>query len=90
MSAASQRPHDSRSERQAREARRLARQSWPIRRYALGDEPPDDLRQITTPGQRLAMVWPLTLLSWRLAGRELPAYERRETPGRMIRSIGAD
>ena len=77
-------------EREAREARRLTRQSWPIHRYRLGDEPVDDLSETTSPGERLAMVWPLTVLSWRLASREIPAYERRDMPGRVIRSRGED
>jgi hypothetical protein len=29
----------------------------------------------------LAMVWTLTVLSWRLAGLEIPDYERRSAPG---------
>jgi hypothetical protein len=34
----------------------------------------------TTTEQRLEMVWALTLESWTLAGREIPAYSREETP----------
>jgi hypothetical protein len=80
----------SRAELDARQARRLARQSWPIRRYRLGEEPPDSLAETTTPAERFAMVWSLTALSWRLAGREIPVYPRREAPGRIGRSRGAD
>lgn len=90
MKTVAPRQKASTSEREAREARRLTRQSWPIRRYNLGDEPSDDLSETTSPGERLAMVWPLTVLSWRLASREIPAYERCDTPGRVIRSSGAD
>lgn len=57
-----------------------------MRRYDLGGEPGDDLSDRTTPSERLAMVWPLTVLSWRLAGRPLPDYERSEIPGRLVRS----
>lgn len=37
------------------------------------------------PGERVAMVWALTLDAWASAGRSLPSYARHETPGRMIR-----
>ena len=64
--------------------RRAARARWPIQRYALGEEPSEDLSAHTTASERLAMVWPLTVLSWRLAGREIPTYERRDMPGRLV------
>ena len=69
------------------EARRRceARAAWPIRRFDLANEPVDDLRATTTAGERLAMVWPLAVQAWRLAGREIPDYERSEAPGRVIR-----
>ena len=56
------------------------RSSWPVRAYPLGAEPGDDLSGSTTPEERLAMMWPLTLEAWELAGRPLPAYTRTETP----------
>jgi len=56
------------------------RSSWPVRSYALGAEPGDDLSGSTTPAERLAMMWPLTLEAWELAGRPIPAYTRAETP----------
>ncbi len=74
----------------AREARRLGRWDWPIRRFDLGDEPSDDLSASTTAAERLAMVWPLTVRAWRLAGREIPDYQRSEMPGRVLRSRAAD
>ena len=57
-----------------------------MRRYDLGQEPSDDLRAHTSATERLAMVWPLTLVSWALAGREIPDYERENTPGTLLRS----
>jgi hypothetical protein len=33
---------------------------------------------------RLAMVWQLTMESWRLAGREIPQYKREDTPVRYV------
>lgn len=67
-----------------REARRRARASWPVRRFDLGAEPPEDLSHLT-PDERIALVWPLTVRAWRLSGRELPDVPRSHWPGRMIR-----
>lgn len=63
-----------------------ARGSWPIRVYRLGFEPGDDLSATTTAAERLAMVWPLTLEAWAVAGKPLPAYSRGETPIRIVPS----
>jgi len=84
------RDQPTREEIEARETRRQARQSWPLRRYRIGEEPPESLAETTTPAERLAMVWPLTVLSWRLAGREIPLYRRADAPGRIERSRGDD
>lgn len=73
-------------EDQARADRRRDRREWPIRRYDLGHEPSDDLRPETSASERLAMVWPLTVASWALAGREIPDYERADTPGTLLHS----
>lgn len=62
-----------------------SRADWPIRRYRLGEEPGDDLSDVTTPSARLAMMWPLAKESWRLAGRPLPTYTRAEAPTRLYR-----
>lgn len=67
-------------------ARAAARGSWPIRVYRLGEEPEDDLSATTTPEERLAMLWELSLDAWALAGRQLPEYSRAETPVRIIRT----
>jgi hypothetical protein len=56
------------------------RRGWPVRVYPLGEEPSDDLSRTTSPEERLAMVWPLTLEAWSLSGREYPEYSRRDTP----------
>jgi hypothetical protein len=65
--------------------RRAARASWPVRRYRLGEEPPDDLSACTTPEQRLAMMWPLALEAWTLSGKALPDYSRACAPIRVVR-----
>ena len=60
--------------------RRADRAAWPVRVYRLGEEPGDDLSRETTPAQRLAMMWPLAVEAWTLAGRTLPTYGRHEIP----------
>lgn len=60
--------------------RPLDRRLWPVRVCRLGSEPRDDLSATTSVEARLAMMWPLTLDAWALAGRTLPRYSRRETP----------
>jgi hypothetical protein len=72
-------PEDGRRQRAA------GRRGWLVRRFALGDEPRDDLRGVTTPEQRLEMMWELALQAWYLSGRELPNYPRDRAPGRIVR-----
>jgi hypothetical protein len=62
-----------------------SRADWPIRRYRLGDEPLDDVSDVTTAAERLASMWRLAQEGWRLAGRELPVYDRASTPTRLYR-----
>lgn len=71
------------SEEAARRAQ--ARASWPIARYRLGEEPDEDLSGVTTAAQRLTMMWELARTAWELSGREIPAYDRRHAPGRVVR-----
>ena len=68
-----------------RAARKRMRADWPIARYALGEEPGDDLSETTTPSERIAMMWPLALEAWAVAGRPLPDYTRANLPGRLFR-----
>lgn len=53
--------------------------------FRLGEEPGDDLSETTTPAQRIAMMWPLAVEAWRVAGRSLPEYTREHLPGRLFR-----
>jgi hypothetical protein len=55
--------------------------------YRLGLEPSDDLSATTTVQERLAMMWPLALEAWTLAGRPLPDYTRSETPVKVLRRM---
>jgi hypothetical protein len=69
---------------EARRRRAERRREWPIQKYALGAEPELDLSALT-PGERVAMVWKLTLDSWATMGAEIPSYTRAEAPGTVIR-----
>jgi hypothetical protein len=51
-----------------------------VHKHVLGDEPGDDLSATTTPEERLAMMWPLALEAWHVAGLTLPAYPRERMP----------
>jgi hypothetical protein len=63
---------------------------WPVRRYRLGSEPGDDLSSSTTAEERLAMMWPLAVEAWELAGRAIPDYARENTPVSLRKLADAD
>lgn len=69
----------------AAEQRRAKRARWPIARFRLGEEPSDDLSAVSTPTERVAMMWTLAQSAWTLAGRPLPTYDRRNLPARLFR-----
>jgi hypothetical protein len=73
------------SDRRDVESRRRARATWPVARFTLGEEPPDDLSEVTTPVERVAMMAELAEAAWRMAGRPLPDYDRRNIPGRLFK-----
>lgn len=73
------------TDRSSRRERAAARASWPIRKFTLGSEPSDDLSEVTTPEERVAMEWELSRRAWLLSGRPIPDYDRASTPGRVIR-----
>jgi hypothetical protein len=56
------------------------RQDWPIEVRPLAAPEADDLSRLTTPEERIAMIWPLTLEGWALSGRQIPDYSRSQTP----------
>jgi len=58
-----------------------------VRVYRLGDEPGDDLGATTTREGRVAMVWPLTVEAWSLAGLPLESIPRAKMPV-QVRSLG--
>jgi len=56
-----------------------------VRIFRLGEEPPDDLSECTTPEERLDILRELTERAWLLSGRAFPTYSRREIPVRVTR-----
>ena len=38
----------------------------------------------STAEERVAMVWPITCDVWALSGREMPTYERKDMPVRVL------
>ncbi len=60
------------------------RSHWPVRRFTLAAEPPEDLSGETTAEERLEMMWPLALDAWTLAGLPLPDYPRGAAPVRLV------
>ena len=54
-----------------------------VRVYALGSEPHDDLRNTSTPSERLAMVEALSRSAWRLAGVPASTIPRSQWPVRI-------
>jgi hypothetical protein len=66
-------------------AESAGRAAWPIRRHALGHEPAGDLSATTTAAERIAMMWPLALEAWAVAGLPLPDYSRASSPSRLLR-----
>jgi len=81
---------DGSSRAQRAEERRRRAAEWPVRSYRLGEEPVVDPLDRSTVDERLASMWPLARTSWILAGREIPDYERSETPGVVIRPTGTE
>ncbi len=65
--------------------RRANAARWPLRAYALADEPLRDPLDRTTVDERVAAVWPLTREAWAIAGKEVPVYLRSAAPGSIIR-----
>lgn len=67
-----------------RNDRTTARNSWPVRKHRLGEEPSDDLSDSTTAEERLQMMWQLAVEAWSLTDRPIPDYKRDEAPVRKL------
>jgi len=70
-------------ERQDEAERAERRHSWPVKRVELGRES-DDLSAETSAADRIAMMWPLALEAWRVAGLPIPDYARQNAPIRRL------
>lgn len=66
-------------ERQARAEER--RRSMTVEVHTLESAPP---ATALTAEERVAMVWPITCDVWALSGREMPTYERKDMPVRVL------
>jgi hypothetical protein len=67
--------------------RAQGRGTWPVRRCAPGEET-EDLSHCTTASERIAMMWPLALEAWGLAGLPIPDYPREAAPIRRLQGPG--
>lgn len=67
------------------DAPKRVREGLVVRKFRLGEEPPDDLRDYTTVEQRLAMVRDLCHRAWELSGSPPVPYSRATTPITVIR-----
>ncbi len=56
-----------------------------VRKFRLGEEPPDDILSTTTVDERFAMVWELTRRIWELQGSPPCPDTRATMPIRKIR-----
>lgn len=61
-----------------------------MRRFRLGEEPGENLSATTSPDERLAMMWRLTLDAWSAMGLAVPDYRRADAPVRFVRLASAD
>lgn len=50
----------------------------------MGEET-DDLSAVTSVTERIAMMWPLAVEAWNVAGLPIPEYTRETMPGRILR-----
>ena len=64
--------------------RAARRAEWPVRRFRLGEEPPDDLSATSTAEERLGMLASLSEEAWALLGRTVPDYPREEAPVAVV------
>ncbi len=51
------------------------RSHWPVRKVRMHDPEPDDELSHLPPGERMAMVWPITVTAWAFMGE--PVGESR-------------
>ena len=57
----------------------------PARILQLADHQLDDLSQVTSAAERVAMVAVLSKRMWEITGRAFPSYTRSEMPVKLVR-----
>jgi hypothetical protein len=67
------------------DAPKRVREGLVVRKFRRGEEPSDDISDITTIDERFAMVRLLSERMWLWTGRPFPSYERAQMPVRLIR-----
>lgn len=67
------------------DAPKRVREGLVVRKFRRGEEPSDDISDITTVDERFAMVWLLSERMWLWTGRPFPSNERAQMPVRLIR-----
>ncbi len=63
----------------------MNRTQLPTHLYRLGEEPDDDYVARLAPGERMALVWPLTLQAWAFQTGTIDEPRLRRDVGRVIR-----
>ena len=63
----------------------MNRAQLPTRKYRLSDEPDDDYVGQLAPGERMALVWPITLQAWAFQTGTTDEPRLRRDVGRVIR-----
>lgn len=66
--------------------RAARRASWPGHITTLASQTDAAIVRHGTPGDRVAMVWAITLDAWASSGRPIPDYPRHAAPGRIVRA----
>jgi hypothetical protein len=63
------------------------RSQWTVKKYKLGEEPPDDLSDLT-PAERIAMVWEITKNAWAFKEPGFRESRLRRDVVRVVRRRG--
>lgn len=69
----------------SRAERARRRRDWAGAVTTLADQDDAMLVRQGSAEQRIHMLWRVTLDAWASSGRPLPAYERSNMPGRIVR-----
>jgi hypothetical protein len=66
-------------------SRRASRAGWPGGLTTLERQTEAAIILRGSPGERIAMVWRVTLDAWASSGSPMPRYGRADMPGRVVR-----